>query len=264
MPDEQPRSKSSKISGDRRTGKIVKRINYNPVQDPNAYESLIPPLGTAHPYITDLYFYDADFQPVDGKYADVILNYSWKKNGAYDIEPRTQLKQVPLETHPNYRLKWNYALVSSSQTAEPSWWNNAKSFSEIEGQSDYGDYSFIKDSSQKGDKNLIKDRIKKVNTYLYPTKQIVERWYYAEQEDAQKRIAAVGYNEEPIDDFGFKLRDGSTPGLGEWLLMSAPVTREGGYWVVRKTYELSEDIVTLNNGNQFLGWDSDIYTRTVQ
>ncbi len=256
MSDEQPRSKSIKVSGDRKSGVIVKRVN-----QADGFKNHIPgTLGEPHPTEDGLYFIDADYQPLEGGWGDLSINYSWKKNSSYDTELRTALKQAPLKANQNYRLKWDYAIISESETTEPTWWDEAKSFEDIKDESDFGDFEFVKNASQAGTKTLIKDRIKSVDFWLKPTVQVLERWYFVLKVDAQNHALGIGQHEAPLDDFGVLLKEtGGKPALGNWLVTSAPVSRDGGYWVIRKTYELSEEIAEMNDGVDFSGWDDDIY-----
>lgn len=256
MANEQPRSKAIKISGDRRTGVIIKRYRYNPVDSPNSFESAIPDLGESHPYVDGLYFFDADFQPMEGQYGDLILNYSWKKDKASSVEFRTQLKDVPLENHENYRLKWNNTISSETETTAPSWWSDAKSLDGIKNKSDFANYKITPLQGSQPATNIIQKRTKTTNSFKSPASQVLEISYFKDKKDADKKAMFIGDYLNPPDTFGLAV------GTLNWLVTSAPVTREGGYWVVRTTYEYNGDKYIDNDDDEKTGWDFDFYGGT--
>ena len=258
MPDEQPRSKATKVSGDRKSGVIVKKLTYDPLTSPNSFDSEIPELGQQHPYIDDLYFFDADFQPMPGKFGDLILNYSYLSDDVVETELRTQVKDSPLESNKNYRLKWNNTISSDSETTIPDFWNDAENWDDIKDEEKIKDGTYKVTPIQGGQPltNIIQERIKKVNSWKEPTYQVLEITYCKEQSAANQRAGSVGTNQEPVNTFGI---EDST--LSDWLVTSAPITREGGYWVVRKTYEYKSPFnkYIRNDGEIGAGWDTDFY-----
>jgi hypothetical protein len=256
MADEQPRSKSTKVSGGRKSGQIIKRISYDPINSPLSYESEIPDLGDAHPYVSDLYFFDADFQPVEGGYADLTLNYSWIQNGVWESELRAQVQDVPLEKHPSYKLKWNYSLITPSYTQDktvPSWWELLESVEDFAAEQKIAidEYSIKTNTNALADGNVIIAAREKVsNSYKKPTIVVTERIYYNNLQGAKSEASEVGKIGIPRENFGYS--------VGDFLLTSAPIRRSGGYWMVDKTYEYSDEFQQDQGGR---GWDEELYGR---
>jgi len=122
MPDEQPRSRSIKVSGERKSGTIVKKV-----QQLLGFKNFIPTeLGEPHPTEDGLYFFDADFQPTTGGWGDLMINYSWKKHAQKRTELRSSVIEAPLNSLDDYKLNWDHNLLTSGEyTAVPSWWTGA-------------------------------------------------------------------------------------------------------------------------------------------
>lgn len=262
MTDEQPRSKSTRVSGNRKSGVIVKRIEYDPKGSPNSYESYIPDLGDVHPYIQDLFFFDADFQPTSGKYADLSLNYSWIENGAFESELRAQTQDVPLERHPDYRLRWNHNLISTdeSKTSVPAWWLDDTTLlttvdafiAKLEEEDEVGNYVLKTNVNAFSENtNVVSGRLKPNNTYKKPTIAVTETIYYNNLQGAKSEVSEIGKIAIPREKFGYT--------DGDFLLTAAPITRSGGYWMVRKVYEYSDVVLWKSDGTTEVGWDIDLY-----
>jgi hypothetical protein len=249
MPDEQPRSKSIKVSGDRKTGVIIKRI-----KQIDGYQNSIPQtLGEPHPFEPDLFFFDADFQPLEGGWGDLMINYSWIQNGLFETELRAQVQDVPLERHPGYVLNWNYNLFGDldfiADSSVPEWWSagNLKTIDEFKNADTDGNYKIVTNMNASNGA-LIAGRIKPNNTYKKPTYAVLETIYWQTLSDAKDETANLGKIATPADDFG--LTD------GDFLLTSAPITRSGGYYMVRKTYEYNDG---LDPWSDTKGWDGELY-----
>ena len=250
MPDEQPRSKSVKVSGDRKSGVIVKRI-----KDVNGYQNSIPStLGEPHPSEGELYFFDADYQPLEAGFGDLMINYSWIQNGSFETELRAQVQDAPLEKHPDYILNWNYNQVGDSDlitNSDVPLWGSAKDLKTIEDfktADTEGAYKLVTNlNALQG--TLISGRSKPTNTYKKPTYSILETIYWITLADAKSETNELGAISVPADDFGLT--------KGDFLLTSAPITRSGGYYMVRKTFEYS-DLVT-DQETEIKGWDIELY-----
>lgn len=255
MPDEQPRSKSYKISGTRSTGMIVKRLASNPQTLPLDFKSEIPELGAPHPYSpNDLYFYDADWQPRDGKWGDLVLNYSWKRNGVFENELRSSVIESPLNTRSDYLLKWDHNLLTTgTDTAVPAFWATVTSLEEFASANTGGEYSVKTNVNATTDK-IVMARTKIRNTYKKPTVSVLETVYFDTQGKADNLSLSVGLLVEPSNLFSRPVGDGN-----RWLVTSAPVTREGGYWVVKRTYQYNDEQLTLETGVKQIGWDFELY-----
>jgi hypothetical protein len=257
MANEQPQSKSYKISGKRLTGSIIKRFNNNPTGLPTAFESAIPALGSPHPYSPDkLYFFDADWQPRVGEYGDLILNYSWKSSGQTDSELRTSVIEAPLSTRADYLLQWDHNLYTSNDTPIlPSWWDSTKSLEEFTANNVDNIYS-VKTNVNAGVGILAMGRTKAKNTYKKPSTVVLESIWWDDEQFANSYSLAIGLLAEPLNTYDRPSGDGN-----RWLVTSAPISRDGGYWVVRTTYEYNDDVVTDGLGVQKIGWDVDLYDR---
>ncbi|MCP4103866.1 MAG: hypothetical protein GY750_20975 [Lentisphaerae bacterium] len=251
---ESPSSKSIKVSGDRQTGMIVKRMKFTS-DDPNSWETEIPNLGDYHPYRDDLYFFDADIKPVSGGWADLVLNYSWRRSGVVESQLRNQTADFPLSTHPDYLLRWDHNLISrTSEGAEPIWWADAKHVFDIMNEADFNDYKLSQSLNMSADEVLVSGRIKPKNTWSRPKKSVIEKYYCASLSEAQEWSLTSGKLTNPVQDFGL----GNAP-YNIWFVSSAPITRDMGFWVVTVTYELNEDAFTDNSYDELTGWDTDIY-----
>lgn len=251
MADEQPRSKSIKVSGDRKSGVIVKRI-----KDVDGYKNSIPTtLGEPHPTEAELFFFDADYQPLEGGWGDLMINYSWIQNGSFETELRAQVQDVQLEKHPDYILNWNYSLIGDSDLITnsdvPSWWSakTLKTIDEFKAANTDGTYKLVTNlNAQNG--VLISGRLKPTNTYKKPTYSILETIYWLTLAGAKRETDKLGKTATPADNFDLT--------EGDFLLTSAPITRSGGYYMVRKTFEYS-DLVSDPELPDLKGWDVELY-----
>ena len=247
MADEQPRSKSIKISGARKSGVIVKRIK----QDTGFKNSIPSTLGEPHPTEDGLYFFDADYQPTSGGWGDLLINYSWIQNGSFETELRANVQEVLLEKHELYTLHWNYSLITSSEdTSVPLFWRDGsriKTLDEFKALDSEGIYSLVTNMNAKNGL-LVSGREKALNTYKKPTYSILETIYYINLADAKAESNKLGSITPPSDDFGLT--------AGNFLLTSAPITRSGGYYAVRKVYEYSDG---WSASTSTVGWDYELY-----
>jgi len=236
---------------------IIKRFANNPKTLPTAFQSAIPKLGDPHPHSPDeLYFYDADWNPRDGKWGDLVLNYSWKKSGAFENELRSSVIEAPLNTKLEYLLKWDHTLLTSgTDLTVPAFWDTIKSLEEFAENNTDNIYS-VKTNVNASTGSIVQARIKTKNTYKKPTITVLETAYFDTQGKADNISLSVGLLVEPANTFGRDSGDTNN----RWLVTSAPITREGGYWVVRRTYQYNDEIITLENGVQLPGWDIDLYS----
>lgn len=250
MADEQPRSKAIKVSGERKSGVIIKRI-----KQIDGFKNFMPEtLGEPHPTEDGLFYFDTDFQPLEGGWGDLRINYSWIQNGSYESELRAQVQDAPLEKHPDYVLNWNYNLVSQYElddTSVPSWWSakTLKTVDEFKDADVNGDYKIVTNLNASSTQ-LIAGRTKSTNTYKKPTYSVVETAYWLTLSDAKSETENLGKTAVPFDDYG--LAD------GDFLLTSAPITRSGGYYMVRKVFEYS-DLVSDQETPGLKGWDVELY-----
>jgi len=249
MADEQPRSGSIKVSGDRKTGAIIKRVNQI-----DGFKNFIPTkLGTPHGTEDGLYFFDADFQPTSGGYGDLSINYSWKKHGEKQTELRSSVIEAPLNTLEDYELNWDHNLLTSGQDPTiPAWWDTIKTVKEFIEENQDGIYSITTNVNANAGL-MVSARSKPKNTYKKPTITVLETTYYNNQIEANESSDIVGWIRQPSNVYG-KPTDGF-----RWLVTSAPITRDGGYWVVKKTYQYSDEVITPDTGTIYYGWDIDIY-----
>jgi len=248
MADEQPRSGALKVSGTRQTGRIVKRLV-------SKLDYRIPELGEPNPDASETYFYDADWQPSSGKMGDLILNYSWKKPGRFDTELRASTIDAPLSHNKDYLVKWDHYLTSSDSTATaPESWDTLKKISEIEGNSEYDNFFIRTNVNASGSETIIKSRTKSSNTYQKPTVEVLETIYWTEEEKAINISKSVGLLVDPSNSYGRSTEDGNM-----WLVTSCPITRDGGYWVCRRTYKFNDSTFINSGGEPQKGWDLEMY-----
>ena len=254
---EQPNSKAIRVSGERQTGQIIKRLNYNPIESPNIFDSEVPDLGKPHPTREGLFFIDADWRPTAGHYGDLVLNYSWIKDGETKSELRASTFEAPLSSHVNYQLNWDHNLMSlSADDPEPSWWKGGsavKTFDEFKAQNTENKY-FLKTNANAKSENefIISARVYNQNSYKKPTFSVLETVYWSKLSDATKETFDVGELHPPGFTFG-RNEDPAT----RWLVTDAPITREGGYWVVKKVYQYNDSKDPFLIDAQ--GWPFDIY-----
>jgi len=253
---ESPGSKAIKVSGDRQTGVIVKRVNYNP-ENPNTWESQIPDLGDEHPYRDGLYFFDADIKPVSGGFADLILNYSWRRSGSVESQLRNETIDVPLNTHTEYLLRWDHYLIGKAGVTDiPTWWREASSIQEVLTEPDFNNYKLSTTLSLANGEVLLDSRVKPKNTYSRVKKSVIEKYYHSDLSKVQKPTELAGQRFFPQQTFGI----GNRQRTDQWLVRSAPLTRDMGFWVVTMVFEYSHDKYNLDVSDEnYFGWDADIY-----
>jgi len=251
--EEQPSSKAVKVSGERQTGSIVKRLNYDPRNVPNGFDNELPDLGDEHPTREGLYFFDADWRPTAGGYGDLMLNYSWIQDGATKSELRASTIEAPLSSNPNYILAWDNNLTSySPEDPVPTWWATVKTLDEFKAQNTDNKYSVKTNVNAASGEYVISGRVYNQNSYKKPTISVLETVYWSQESDAITETLTVGELEQPNNTFG---RD---EGVAlRWLKTDAPITREGGYWVVKKQYQYNDSSDPFLEDSK--GWPFDIY-----
>lgn len=258
MATEEPGSGSLKVSGARQTGKLIIRLD----RATESYADKIPELGAEYAAdaslpVSDLYFYDADLRPGVAGLDELILNYKWYKGGTVDTELRTGLIDAPITEHKDYLLRWDNYLVSTNpeKTDVPEWWYEASSLDDIKDQEDYKDNTYVLVTTINANKGVVVDnRIKKKNTYKKPTTIVTERSWFDRQEPAIGLSLGVGKLIRPANLYG---RDNDSE---KWMVTSSPVKRDGGYWLVTRTYEYNITKFTDSFDVEIESWDTDLYS----
>ena len=153
----------------------------------------------------------------------------------------------PLETHPNYRTRWNHCLCAApGTTALPSWYANA--VNTLIPAADAERYLWCRNSTE-----APRDANGRWKVLATPTKPGVDHWElvtYKIIETARFRTAAragkmvagtLNRIGTPSDTFGIT--------GGNWKCDDAEVTWRSNFWVARLTW--------TSGGSS--GWDPELY-----
>lgn len=158
---------------------------------------------------------------------------------------------MPLESHADYRVCWNYYLAAvTGVTAIPEWWETAKSAILADSQIDrykwvksIGELPVGKDNNG-NEWRILKEPLKPgVESYDVATYQVTESAKFPSPARAGKMIAGrLNKITKPDQTFGIV--------GGNWKCDSASVSWNGKYWIATLSYTKSGDEK---------GWDTDLY-----
>ena len=169
--------------------------------------------------------------------------------GKKSAQLKGSMLSMPLETHKNYRAKWNYYLAAAPNVQTlPSWWESAKDT--VLSHADSQKYAWIKTIGElpvgkDGRWHILKDPVKPgYETYDVATYSVTETARFRSANAAGKMVAnnlnGIG---APENTFGIK--------SGNWKCDDASVSYNGKDWLATLTWTLS--------GNEE-GWDKELYT----
>jgi len=169
--------------------------------------------------------------------------------GKKSAQLKGSMLSMPLETHKNYRAKWNYYLAAApGESSVPSWWESAKDT--VLNHSDSQKYAWIKTpgelpNDKKGRWHILKDPVKPgYETYDVATYSVTETARFRSANAAGKMVANV-LNKIGAPENAFGIRSGN------WKCDDASVSYNGKDWLATLTWTLS--------GNEE-GWDKELYT----
>jgi hypothetical protein len=232
---------------------IVLRYSYDRGYD---YESEMPTVGAydanygyfrgytstlAPGYVIVELTYDSD---------GTVVNFS---PGAGDTEywATTTAEEVPIEYHPDYLTKWNYALWKKRTGGAFAWADfpgNEAAYNAATTLTDLRESEILRWS--KDDPGtawiLVRQATKGTDFFLRPARTVFKRAYYRQQSSAESALVAVGTLVTPAETFGAT--------GGNWLVTSSNTQYDGRYWVTETTYQHSNYKSATG-----LGWDTDIY-----
>lgn len=157
---------------------------------------------------------------------------------------------MPLEAHPEYRVRWNHYLAGLGTTAVPSWWSNA--VSQIISGDDAQKYRWVSTPAElpysdvDGKKWQIvakpsKEGVTSYEVATYVIKEIVR----CKSATAAGKICANKANKITTPENNFGIKDGN------WKCDGVSVRWSGKYWLAELTYTRS--------GNS-KGWDTELYS----
>lgn len=169
--------------------------------------------------------------------------------GKKSAQLKGSMLSVPLETHKNYRAKWNYYLAAApGESSVPSWWESAKDT--VLNHSDSQKYAWIKTpgelpNDKKGRWHILKDPVKPgYETYDVATYSVTETARFRSANAAGKMVANV-LNKIGAPENAFSIQKGN------WKCDDASISYNGKDWLATLTWTLSGDEE---------GWDKELYT----
>jgi hypothetical protein len=185
----------------------------------------ISPKSPAY-YQVSMMFYD-DIAKLD------IQNVKKPGDKVYSLE--INYIEKPLETHENYRVKWNYDLYGyipkgGELPAAPSWWVDAAIIDPS--ATDYGT-KYLWDKSlpaadDKGKWKILATRtMPGQEAYLYPQPMVIERLYYSTRQKAIDSLRKAGMLKAPptTECFGYETAN------KYWLCMPQGLEKDATNWI---------------------------------
>ena len=221
---------------------VVREYDYQ-YQQP--WESEMPAQGTLQ---TDGYFLGYEAVRQNPVYTTVQLQWSSGETWFVAFEPsdgddvyyaESRGLEVPLETHPDFLMKWTYDLWRAENWDEAlqAWADTATDACDADGKS----WLWTKTNPGAGWKKM-QDRTKPGKEfYLKPTFQVRRESYHRIKATAQALLKDDGFLVPPGETFGYT--------AGDWLVASVDLQYNGKYWLAIQEY-LHDDV----------GWDTDIYS----
>lgn len=149
-----------------------------------------------------------------------------------------------LETHPSYLKKWNHNLAVKNGTSKPAWFDTDNNTTDSTSGAT-STYQWVKDFSEVDVSQIGKNYAKYlkikpgIESYIVPSPVVEGTLYYSQAERCYLIAAHVGKKVTPSVTFGIT--------GGEWLLMSASVSRENGKWKATVSCQWAQS------------WDSTLY-----
>lgn len=178
-----------------------------------------------------------------------------RKEGVDEYSLQINYMEKPLETSPNYRVRWNYDLYqsysqdSSLMSIIPAWWETATEQSDTIASIDYRWAKTQPPDFVENDKNYswmkICDRTKPgVEAYQYPQPVVVASRFFKKKRKALQELAnkIPGTRATPKELFDLPAD------VKYWLYQPSGLYPDGDYWVLKEEY--------LYVDNE---WDGDIY-----
>lgn len=185
--------------------------------------------------------------------------------GPYTQKLQARMISMPLETHQNYRARWNYYLIGRNEYSSiiPLWWSTASDTfitpSAAE-DSDYQNYRWVKALSEipEPETGKLWAIVKYGTTVCRPTKPGVESYdkafYVITETGEHKNKTQAGWatailvnkivSAPLLGDFGL-----TSTGY-DWKVDDIDVSYNGKRWVANRTYTMSGDAN---------GWDTELY-----
>ena len=172
-----------------------------------------------------------------------------RADGTVESDLTVDLVEKPIESHPDYKMYWNYDLWQSSATdpgmVAPEWATTATDSSDANGV-DYV-WSKTKPAQTDTDKQWwkIQARIKAgVESYLLVQPVVTDRKYCKNKATALSYLLTAGGEAAPTDGYAW----GETS--ANWLGYPIGLTLDGDFWVAQNEYRYADS------------WDDDLYGST--
>lgn len=177
-------------------------------------------------------------------------------DGDTEYWAQTVAEEVPIEYHPAYLTKWNYALWKKRTGGAFDW---ATDFPGAEAGYDAADdLSDLRLSEivrwSKDDPGpawvLVREATKGNDYFLRPARTVFKRQYFRLQSGAEAALAAIGTLVTPGEVFGIS--------GGSWMVTNSNTQYDGKYWVTETSYQHAN----YTNALGTIGWDTEIYATT--
>ena len=211
-------------------------------------ESYIPMKHSANSYGGNGYFVrhsitsNAAYDILELTFSDIVPETGMDaiKEGKNQPSLRTSLIEKPLNSHVNYYVCWDHYLEckeADKAVTLPSGWDTAKLKDPMVGNTQFR-WKHKSESVANGYVQRTAVKKPELETYLYPSAEISEKYYYRRAKDAETKVRSTGRKDTPSKTFGI---------TAEWLNLGSELSQEGKYWVCSVAYSGAVE------------WDDDVY-----
>jgi hypothetical protein len=172
-----------------------------------------------------------------------------RRNNSIEYDFNINIVEKPLETHPDYRTKWNYDLygwsANTTPPSAPAFWTSATDKSGADGVAASGGFYWGQTrppDPKEGYWHKIKDRTKAgVEAYIIPQPVITARKFCKSEDVAVAFLPSTIAKSAPGNTFGWSSSD------AKWLKSPVGIQNDGEFFVAHVEYQYADS------------WDSEIY-----
>ena len=176
----------------------------------------------------------------EGSGSSVSGRTTYQKNdGSTVVTLASSSLEKDIESHPNFLTNWKYSLFhKTAGTATPAFWSTATTTV----NSDNNTWLWsTAENPGKDWKKIASKQKPDVPSYIVASTVVQEKTFYKKASQAGSAASTVGTLKVPSTTFGL---GGSS---SNWLVISANVFYEEGWWVAEKEYQYSDN------------YDSEVY-----
>ncbi|MDD5698010.1 MAG: hypothetical protein PHH77_05290 [Victivallaceae bacterium] len=144
---------------------------------------------------------------------------------------------VPIELHPNHRMKWNHSYIYDEANGDGrdilTYWSDADDERIPDNLSGYVAWIKPDDSVPKGWACVKAATKLGVETYKISIPEVRKRTYSRSRAALLSKLNSDLKKSTPPDTFGYE---------GEWLQQASTLQKEGNYWVIEQGWLGSKDV----------------------